>query len=108
MFFVRYSHCLRLIILYHERGCSYTLYNISNFVGLQAVKSNHSVVTYEVMLSIQRLVGKYGVELQDPAWDLVLSIIEAIISYVGSFFFPIMLLFMDESVNFSLLSKNVF
>lgn len=78
-------------MLYYDRGCSYTLYNISNFVGLQAVKSNHSVVTYEVMLSIQRLVGKCGVELQDPAWDLVLSIIEAIISYVGSFFFPIML-----------------
>lgn len=108
MFFVSYSNCFRLIIFYHGRDCSYTLYNISNFVGLQAVKSNHSVVTYEVMLSIQRLVGKYGVELQDPAWDLVLSIIEAIISYVGSFFFPIMLLFMDESVHFSLLSKNVF
>lgn len=101
---------MRLIILYCDRGCSYTctLYSISNFVGLQAVKSNHSVVTYEVMLSIQRLVGKYGMELQDPAWDLVLSIIEAIISYVGSFFFPVILLFMDESVHFSLLSKNVF
>ena len=108
MFFVSYSHCLKLIILYYDRGCTYTLYNISNFVGLQALKSNHSVVTYEVMLSIQRLVGKYGVELQDPAWDLVLSIIESIISYIGSFLFPFMLLFMDESVNFSLLSKNIF
>lgn len=72
------------------------------------MKSNHSVVTYEVMLSIQRLVGKYGMELQDPAWDLVLSIIEAIISYIGSFFFPSSFLFMDESANFSVLSKNVF
>lgn len=104
MFFVSYSHCLRPIILCRDRGCSYTLYNIPNSVGLQALKSNHSVVTYEVMLSIQRLVGKYGVELQDPAWDLVLSIIEAIISYIGSFFFQIMLMFMNESAHFSLLS----
>ncbi|KAJ4432765.1 hypothetical protein ANN_21404 [Periplaneta americana] len=49
---------------------------------LRALESNHSVVTYEVMLSIQRLVNKYGLELQDPAWDLVLSIIEAIIRYI--------------------------
>lgn len=57
-----------------------------NSVGFQALKSNHSVVTYEVMLSIQRLVNKYGLELQDPAWDLVLSIIEAIIGYIGLLF----------------------
>lgn len=48
---------------------------------LRALESNHSVVTYEVMLSIQRLVNKYGVELQEPAWDLVLSILEAIVKY---------------------------
>jgi tuberous sclerosis protein 2 len=65
------------------RGCSYDLYNIWNSVGLQALKSNHSVVTYEVILSIQRLVGKCGVELQGPSWDLVLSIVEAVIIYIG-------------------------
>ncbi|KAJ9583770.1 hypothetical protein L9F63_021894, partial [Diploptera punctata] len=48
---------------------------------LRALESNQSVVTYEVMLSIQRLVTKYGLELQDPAWDLILSIIEAIVKY---------------------------
>jgi hypothetical protein len=37
------------------------------------------------MLSIERLVNKYGVELQDPAWDLVLSITEAVIKYIGLF-----------------------
>jgi hypothetical protein len=58
---------------------------ILSVVGLQALERNHSVVTYEVMLSIQRLVNKYGVELQDPAWDLVLSIAEAIIKYIGLF-----------------------
>nr|CAD7410753.1 unnamed protein product [Timema cristinae] len=37
---------------------------------------------YEVMLSIQRLVNKFGLELKDPAWDLVLSIMEAIIEHI--------------------------
>jgi hypothetical protein len=63
---------------------------IPNSVVLQALESNHSVVTYEVMLSIQRLVNKFGAELQDPAWDLVLSIIEAVINYIGLFFIAVM------------------
>ncbi|KAK7793760.1 hypothetical protein R5R35_000957 [Gryllus longicercus] len=49
---------------------------------LHALESKHTVVIYEVMLSIQRLVNKYGLELYDPAWDIVLNIIEAIISHI--------------------------
>jgi putative effector of murein hydrolase LrgA (UPF0299 family) len=54
------------------------------------------------MLSIQRLVGKYGMELQDPAWDLVLSIIEAIIRYIGLFFVPVTWALIDSRAHFSL------
>nr|CAD7441251.1 unnamed protein product [Timema bartmani] len=46
------------------------------------LSSNNSIVMYEVMLSIQRLVNKFGLELKDPAWDLVLSIMEAIIEHI--------------------------
>lgn len=50
---------------------------------IQAASTGKSVVVYEVMLSCQRLVNKYGVELQDPAWDLLLSILEAVVKYIG-------------------------
>nr|CAD7432433.1 unnamed protein product [Timema monikensis] len=49
---------------------------------LAVLSSNNSIVMYEVMLSIQRLVNKFGLELKDPAWDLVLSIMEAIIEHI--------------------------
>lgn len=40
------------------------------------------MVVYEITISIHRLVNKFGLELQDPAWDVVLSILEAITHYV--------------------------
>lgn len=43
---------------------------------------NHTVVIYEITISIHRLVNKFGLELQDPAWDVVLSILEAIIEHI--------------------------
>ncbi|XP_026278513.1 tuberin isoform X1 [Frankliniella occidentalis] len=49
---------------------------------LQAASAGQAVVVYEVMLSCQRLVNKYGVELQDPAWDLLLSILEAVVKHI--------------------------
>lgn len=47
----------------------------------QALKCNHPVVMYEVILSIQRLVNKYGTELWDPTWSIILDIIEEVISH---------------------------
>ncbi|KAK6623829.1 hypothetical protein RUM44_010685 [Polyplax serrata] len=51
---------------------------------LQAMQCNHTVVVYEITLSTHRLVNKFGLELQDPAWDVVLSILEAITKHVES------------------------
>ncbi|XP_039314149.1 tuberin isoform X1 [Solenopsis invicta] len=45
----------------------------------QALQCNHPIVMYEVTLSIQRLVNKYGNELWDPTWSIILDIIEEII-----------------------------
>lgn len=38
---------------------------------------------YEVTLSIQRLVNKYGNELWNPTWSIILDIIEEIIIHTG-------------------------
>ncbi|EFN68657.1 Tuberin [Camponotus floridanus] len=45
----------------------------------QALQCNHPIVMYEVTLSIQRLVNKFGNELWDPTWSIILDIIEQII-----------------------------
>ncbi|KAL1116001.1 hypothetical protein AAG570_005496 [Ranatra chinensis] len=44
-----------------------------------ALRCKHSLVMYEVMLSVQRLVNKHGIELLDPSWSIVLVIIQTII-----------------------------
>lgn len=49
----------------------------------KALKCNHPIVMYEVTLSIQRLVNKYGAELWDPTWSIILDIIEEVISHTG-------------------------
>lgn len=46
------------------------------------MQCNHTVVVYEITLSVHQLVNKFGSELQDPAWDVVLSILEAITRHV--------------------------
>ncbi|XP_074649402.1 tuberin-like [Tubulanus polymorphus] len=50
---------------------------------LQAVSQcNHPVVSYEVVLSLGRLVKKYGKELQVTTWDIIIEIIEVLISQI--------------------------
>ncbi|XP_073996859.1 TSC complex subunit tuberin isoform X2 [Rhodnius prolixus] len=49
---------------------------------LAALRCKHTVVMYEVMLSVQRLVNKHGKELLDPSWYLVLEIIKLIIQHI--------------------------
>lgn len=41
---------------------------------------------YEVTLSIQRLVNKFGNELWDPTWSIILAIIEQIIIHAGKIY----------------------
>ena len=47
----------------------------------QALQCNHPIVMYEVTLSIQRLVNKYGAELLEPTWSIILDIIEEVITH---------------------------
>ncbi|XP_015588565.1 tuberin [Cephus cinctus] len=48
----------------------------------QALQCNHPIVMYEVTLSIQRLVNKFGLELQEPTWSIILDILEEIIAHI--------------------------
>ncbi|XP_060802820.1 tuberin [Amyelois transitella] len=46
---------------------------------LKAVERKQSVVTYEVTLALQSLVSRAAAELQQPAWDLVLAAVRAVV-----------------------------
>ncbi|KOC65846.1 Tuberin [Habropoda laboriosa] len=48
---------------------------------LKALKCNHPIVMYEVTLSIQRLVNKYGAELWDPTWSIIEGSVLKLIEY---------------------------
>ena len=45
------------------------------FLALQALAGESPVVAYEVTLSLQRLVTKYGKDIQPVTWDIILTII---------------------------------
>ncbi|XP_064594447.1 tuberin-like isoform X2 [Liolophura sinensis] len=50
----------------------------------QALPCNNTMVAYEITLSIQRLVKKYGKDLQVSSWDVILDIVEALLKHVES------------------------
>ena len=41
--------------------------------------SNTLIVTLEVVLTVQRLVHKFGAELDSLTWDLILDVTEALV-----------------------------
>ncbi|XP_071440421.1 tuberin-like [Hetaerina americana] len=49
---------------------------------IQAMKYDYPIVNFEVIWGIQRLVDEHGSELHDPAWDLVLTIVELTITHI--------------------------
>ncbi|XP_044253656.1 tuberin [Tribolium madens] len=49
---------------------------------LQAVRCNHPSVAYEVILGIQKLINKQGLDLLEPTWDIILEIILHIVKQV--------------------------
>ncbi|XP_063917194.1 tuberin isoform X2 [Zophobas morio] len=49
---------------------------------LQAVKANHPSVALEVIIGIQKLINKQGLELLEPTWDIVLEIILHVIKQI--------------------------
>jgi hypothetical protein len=49
------------------------------WVLFQAMTCPNEVVSYEIVLSITRLIKKYRKELQAVTWDILLSIIERLL-----------------------------
>lgn len=45
----------------------------------QAMTCPNAVVSYEIVLSITRLIKKYGKELQAVTWDILLDIVERLL-----------------------------
>lgn len=50
--------------------------------SFQAVKCNHPSVAYEVILGIQKLINKQGLELLEPTWDIILEIVLHVVKQV--------------------------
>ncbi|KAJ8383689.1 hypothetical protein AAFF_G00215310 [Aldrovandia affinis] len=48
----------------------------------QAMSCANEVVSYEIVLSITRLIKKYGKELQVVTWDILLNIIERLLQQI--------------------------
>lgn len=48
----------------------------------QAMSCSNEVVSYEIVLSITRLIKKYGRELQVVTWDILLSVIEKLLQQI--------------------------
>ncbi|XP_058066096.1 tuberin [Anopheles bellator] len=53
-----------------------------------ALKSKHVVVTYEVILSMSRLIQKSGSELNEPTWDIICDIMMEISHNLGKHRLP--------------------
>uniref|UniRef100_A0A1Q3F6E4 Putative tuberin n=1 Tax=Culex tarsalis TaxID=7177 RepID=A0A1Q3F6E4_CULTA len=53
-----------------------------------ALKSEHVVVTFEVILSIHRLIQKSGPELNEPTWDIICDIMTEISSNLARYRLP--------------------
>ncbi|XP_039446332.1 tuberin isoform X2 [Culex pipiens pallens] len=53
-----------------------------------ALKSEHVVVTFEVILSIHRLIQKNGPELNEPTWDIICDIMTEISSNLAKYRLP--------------------
>lgn len=47
--------------------------------NLQVLSTNSFIVGHEVILSVQRLLKKYGKELQYTTWNCILDILESLL-----------------------------
>lgn len=49
---------------------------------LKAVSHENNIVAYEITLNLQRLVSKYGKDLQFVTWEIILDILEALLNQI--------------------------
>lgn len=57
-------------------------------IFLQVLESQRVIVTYEVIIGVQRLVDSSGRDLSEPSWDVLCDLLKMIadnIAYFGKF-----------------------
>lgn len=59
-------------------GVKYSSTVLSSY--LKALSSDHVIVTYEILLSLQTLLGKCGKDLSEPSWDILIKILDSLLS----------------------------
>jgi tuberous sclerosis 2 len=63
-----------------QNGFKYTLAVLSSYK--RVLDCDSVIVTYEVVLSLQTLIAKCGLELSELAWDLILEILDRILENI--------------------------
>lgn len=56
----------------------------------------NAVVSYEIVLSITRLIKKYGKELQAVTWDILLDIMERLLQQLQVCLVPAWICFLSQ------------
>jgi tuberous sclerosis 2 len=64
-----------------QNGIKYNSIVLTSY--LEVLRSNSTIVTYEVILSLQTLITKCGKSLGEPSWDIVYEIIKEILDNLG-------------------------
>ena len=63
--------------LFHLRNSAG--YGLIVFIFSQVLSSGNALIAFEVTLSVQRLVKKYGKEQPASTWDIILEILETVL-----------------------------
>lgn len=58
----------------------------------------NAVVSYEIVLSITRLIKKYGKELQAVTWDILLDIMERLLQQLQVSVQPLLVRFQSQNL----------
>lgn len=67
------------VSVYFPPFSSYHEIALHGHIPPQALEGNQQVVTYEVVVSMQSVVSRVPLELCEPAWDVLLNILRAIV-----------------------------
>lgn len=65
----------------------------------------NAVVSYEIVLSITRLIKKYGKELQAVTWDILLDIMERLLQQLQVSVEPLLVHFQPQDLAINVFPK---
>lgn len=65
----------------------------------------NAVVSYEIVLSITRLIKKYGKELQAVTWDILLDIMERLLQQLQVSVEPVLMCFQSKDLTINIFAN---